>query len=53
MPNPVIVRDNLTIPTAMSSYDARLKIKRLFSNIFLNSALSEILKIFTFHVKTF
>ncbi len=29
----------------MSSYDSRLKSKRLFSKIFLNSALSEMLKI--------
>ncbi len=40
-----MVRDNLTIPTAMSSYDARRKSKRLISKIFLNSAQSEMLKI--------
>jgi hypothetical protein len=39
--NSVIERGNLTIPTTRSSEDARLKIKRLFSKIILNSALSE------------
>jgi hypothetical protein len=46
--NSVMVRGNLTIPTAMSSKDAWLKSKRLFSKIFLNSALSEMLKILTY-----
>jgi hypothetical protein len=38
--NSEIVRDNLTVPIAFSSYDARLKSEILFSKIF-SSALSE------------
>jgi hypothetical protein len=38
-----MVRENLTIPTALSSLSARLKSKRLFLKIFFNSALSEML----------
>jgi hypothetical protein len=37
-----MVRDNLTIPTAMIFYYARLKSKRLFLKIFFDSALSEV-----------
>jgi hypothetical protein len=40
----VMERDNLTIPTDKSSYDAKLKSKRLLSKIFLNSALSDVKK---------
>ncbi len=37
--NFIIIRDNWTIPTAMSSWDMRLNHKTLFENIFWNSAL--------------
>jgi hypothetical protein len=41
-----MVRDNVTIPTAMSSLDARLKSTRLFLKIFFNNAvrISKLLK---------